>query len=136
MSYAVSAALQAAVYQALTADTALDALVSGAIYDQLPPGTPPDTYVILGPESARDRSDKTGRGAEHEFAVTVVSKLTGFQAAKEIAGAVSDVLDNPPLILTRGHLVAMSFVSAKATRQGAGQIRRIDMRFRARVDDS
>ena len=39
MSYGVGAALQAAVYQRLAGDGALDALVSGAIHDSIPPGT-------------------------------------------------------------------------------------------------
>jgi len=135
MSYGVSAALQAAVYQCLTADTALDTLVSGAIYDQLPSGTLPAAYVSLGPELARDKSDQTGHGANHDFAILVVTDGAGFQSAKEIAAAISDALDNPPLLLTRGRLVSMNFLWAKASRQGTGQLRRIDMRFRARVED-
>jgi hypothetical protein len=57
MSYGVAAALQAAIYQRLTADSALDALISGAIYDAAPPGSPGGTYVSIGPETARDASD-------------------------------------------------------------------------------
>ncbi len=135
MSYAISAALQAAVYQCLAADTALDALVSGAIYDQLPSGTLPDAYVSLGPELARDRSDQTGHGANHDFSITVVTNGAGFQGAKEIAAAISDALDNPALVLGRGRLVSLNFLWAKASRQGTGALRRIDMRFRARVED-
>lgn len=135
MSYAVSAALQAAVYQHLVADPALDGLVSGAIYDQLPAGTLPAAYVTLGPESARDRSDRSGNGASHDFLVTVVTDGAGFQVAKEIAAAISDALDDPQLTLARGRLMRLHFVLAKASRQGTGQRRRIDMRFRARVED-
>ena len=50
MSYGAAAALQAAIYQCLTADSALDALVNGAIYDSVPPGIVPGTYVSIGPE--------------------------------------------------------------------------------------
>jgi len=57
MSYAVSAALQVAVFGALSGDAALDALVSGAIFDADPTGALPAQYVSLGAERARDRSD-------------------------------------------------------------------------------
>ncbi len=44
MSYSVSAALQAAVYQALIGDASLAGLVGTAIYDAIPTGTLPVTY--------------------------------------------------------------------------------------------
>lgn len=136
MSYGSAAALQAAVYQRLMADSAVDALVGSAIYDAVPPGTLPDTYVSLGPEDARDRSDKTGAGAEHDFTVSVVTDAAGFQAAKDIAGAVADALVGAELILARGRLVDLWFLRARARRVGAADQRRIDLRFRARVDIS
>ncbi|WP_212525987.1 DUF3168 domain-containing protein [Actibacterium sp. MT2.3-13A] len=134
MSYGVSAALQAAVYQRLTGDAVLGALVGGAIYDALPSGTLPDLYVSLGPEEARDRSDMTGAGALHLFTVSVVSAAAGFQAAKAAAAAVSDALVDAPLTLSRGALAGLHFDRARAQRLTDGT-RRIDLRFRARVDD-
>jgi hypothetical protein len=135
MSYAVSAALQAAVYQALTADVSLGALVGNAIYDEVPPGILPDTYVVLGGESVRDRSDQTGRGALHRLSISVVTDQAGFRAAKRVAGAVSDALNDAPLTLERGRLVHLHFYRAQARREGTGAQRRIDLIFRARVDD-
>ena len=41
MSYALSSALQSAVYQALLDDAALTALVGTAVYDALPVGAMP-----------------------------------------------------------------------------------------------
>ena len=102
MSYAVSAALQSAIYTRLTSDAALTALVGGAIYDALPPGVAPSLYVVIGPEKVRDRSDQTGRGAEHELVVSVVTDVSGFAGAKAAAGAISDALVDAPLALSRG----------------------------------
>jgi hypothetical protein len=135
MSYGVGAALQAAVYQRLVADGAVDALVSGAIYDSIPPGTVPGTYVSLGPEDVRDASDQIGRGAVHEFSVSVVTDQAGFQGAKAVAGAVSDALTGAPLALARGRLVGLWFLSARARRVEKADVRRIDLTFRARVED-
>ncbi|MBE1284725.1 MAG: DUF3168 domain-containing protein [Rhodobacteraceae bacterium] len=137
MSYGGAAALQDAVYQHLIADIGLNTLVGGAIYDAVPGGVLPDTYVTLGPEEVRDRSDKTGAGAEHRFTVTVTTTLAGFAAAKEVATAISDALVDANLTLSRGELVGLWFDRAVAVRSGtAGDTRTITLRFRARVDDT
>lgn len=136
MSYAMSGALQAAVFQRLSTDAALNVLVAGAIYDVLPQGNLPPVYVTLGPEDVRARSDVTGQGAWHRFTVSVVTDGTGFLSAKEVAGVISDALDRANLTLSRGHLAALSFFRARAQREGTGALRRIDLIFRARVDDT
>ena len=135
MSYGVSAALQAAVFAALQADGALGALVGDAIFDAAPVGVVPGTYVTLGPEAVRDRSDMSGPGAWHDFTVSVVTDVAGFQSAKAIAAAVSDVLLGTPLAVSRGRVVGVWFRRAEARRAERSTIRRIDMTFRARVED-
>ena len=137
MSYAVGEALQSAVYQLLLADPGVSALVGAAVYDALPVGAKPDTYVVLGAEDVRDRSDATGAGAEHRFRVSVVTDAAGYSGAKAVAAAVSDALADTSLTLSRGRLVGLWFERATAGRGGkAGQTRRIDLRFRARVEDN
>ncbi|MGH1367259.1 MAG: DUF3168 domain-containing protein [Maritimibacter sp.] len=135
MSYGVSLALQQAIFQRLQADTALGALVSGAIYDAVPPGIISGTYVALGPEDVRERSDITGHGALHEITVSVVSDAAGFAQAKDVAAAVSDALVDAQLILARGHLIYLNFFRARARRVQDADVRRIDLKFRARVQD-
>jgi len=136
MSYGIAAALQRAVYERLSTDQALAALVGTAIFDAPPPGPLPPIYVALGPEDARARSDGSGQGAWHSFTVSVVSGAAGFLAAKEAAGAISDALSDAPLTLMRGRLVALYFDRARARREGADDLRRIDLRFRARVEET
>lgn len=135
MSYAVSAALQAAVYARLQGDAALGALVGADIYDALPQGSLPALYVALGPETAKDASDTGGNGAWHRFLVSVVTSKAGFQTAKDAAAAISDALHGADLALGRGHLVGLWFERAKAGRESRG-LRRIDLTFRARVEDN
>lgn len=135
MSYGMASALQAAVYQRLIADTGLQALIGTAVYDAMPPGSLPATFVVLGEEDVRDASDVTGAGARHDFTVSVVSDAQGFATAKAAAGVIGDALDGSPLTLTRGRLVGLWFQRARARRMGAGDQRRIDMRFRARTED-
>ncbi|MCA0961364.1 DUF3168 domain-containing protein [Salipiger bermudensis] len=134
MSYAMSAALQSAIYQRLAGDAALEALVGGHIYDAPPAGPLPGLYMTLGAETVRDASDADGHGAWHDLTLAVVSDAAGFQSAKE-AAAASDALDDAPLALTRGRLVSLRFRRARARRESGG-LRRIDMIFRARVEDA
>ncbi|MEM1074958.1 MAG: DUF3168 domain-containing protein [Pseudomonadota bacterium] len=135
MSYAMSGALQAAVYEALVADTTLGALVGGSIYDAVPIGAIPETYINLGRERVTDASDQTGHGAVHRLEISVITTQSGFAGAKAIAGAISDVLHDAQLNLARGRLVSLHFDRAEARRIDAGARREIVLRFRARVED-
>jgi hypothetical protein len=136
VTYAVASALQQAVFQALLGHAPLAALVGAHVYDALPPGLLPPLYVALGPESARDRSDATGRGAEHELTVSVVADGSGFAQAKAAAAAVADALGGPLPTLARGRLVSLRFLRARAVRTENGESRQIDLVFRARVEDA
>jgi hypothetical protein len=132
MSYALAAALQAAVYQHLTT---LPQLVGVPVVDAVPKGQAPGTFVLIGTEEVRDLSDASGSGAEHRFGISVISEAAGFNAAKDLAVAISDALNNAPLALGRGRLVGLWFQRATARRRDDGRVRRIDMTFRARVED-
>jgi len=136
MSYVIAPALQMAIFQHLAADNALTALLGGAIYDAIPPATPPATYALIGAEEVLDRSDKTGHGAEHRLTISVVTNASGFLAAKQVAARICDLLEAPVLALSRGRLVAMWFDRAEARKTEGDQTRRIDLRFRARVEDN
>ncbi len=135
MSYGVAAALQQAVFQRLQGDTALTALVGDAIYDSAPPGIVSGTYVSLGPETVQERGDGSGAGALHELVVSVVTDAAGFLTAKQAAAAVSDALAGASLTLARGSLVYLNFHRARARRVQEADMRRIDLIFRARVED-
>lgn len=137
MSYVSAASLQEAIYASLRGDTDIAAVVGDNIFDAVPAGDLPQTYILIGPEIVRDRSDSTGAGSEHRFDVSVVTETSGFGAAKALAGLVDTVLTNTPLVLGAGHLVGLWFDRATARRTGkAGRIRRIDLRFRARIDNT
>ncbi|OUD10697.1 hypothetical protein BVC71_04215 [Marivivens niveibacter] len=136
MSYAMSSALQASVYNALISDVGVNDLVAGAIYDALPTGVLPSLYLTLGPEKVVDLSDQTGHGARHEFTISIVSQSAGFASAKNVAGAVCDALVDADLPLSRGRLIALNFRSAKAARIDSGSARQIILTFRAFVEDN
>jgi len=139
MTYALSAALQTAVYERLTADPALMALVGQDIYDAAPPVAPaeaPDLHVTLGEERVRDGSTKTSSGAVHDFTVTVHARTEGFSRPKAAAAAVCEALLPGTLTLGRGHLVDLRLLSVRADRGRINRPRRVEMRFRAVLEDT
>jgi hypothetical protein len=117
MTYALSGALQAAVYDLLQSDPGLTALIGDAVFDAVPGGSLPETYVLLGQEVAKDLSDPQGAGAEH--------RLT-----------LSDLLHGAEPALSRGHVVDMAFLKATARPIDGASARQIDLQFRARVADA
>ncbi len=131
MSYRIAAVLQTAIYQRLTGFSALSGV---SVFDAIPSGSGTGTYILLGPETAIDKSDQTGSGAEHQLLISVISDATGFQSAKSVAANVSAALENPSLTLTTGRLVYLLFQKAVAQRLAEGEARRIDLTFRARVE--
>jgi dolichol kinase len=133
MSYAISGALQAAVFAELSGDAALAAIVGEAIYDAVPAGAVPTLYVRFGSETVRDASDISGAGSVHFLTVSVITTSPGFATAKAAAGAVTDALHDADLTLARGHLVSLRFERGSARRIDAASARQIDLRFRARV---
>lgn len=136
MSYASSGPLQAAVYQRLMADASVAASVGGAIYDQVPAGTLPGTYLTLGPELALSRQDASGLATQFDFTVSVHTDASGFQSIKAVAGAVTDALQDAPLTLSQGRLVGLVFRRARARLLRNGALRQIDLWFRATVENS
>lgn len=134
MSYTSSGPLQAAVFQRLVTDTTLASLVGSAVYDQVPSGTLPGTYVTLGPETAVQVGDSSGRSTRHDFTVSVTTDASGFQMIKEVSGAVVEALQDAALALPEGEISLLDFRRAQARRLANGALRQIDLRFRARID--
>ncbi|KIN66303.1 putative GTA protein [Sulfitobacter noctilucicola] len=135
MTFALSGPLQTAVFEALSGDSVLVMIVGTAIYDAVPTGALPPIYVRLGGEDATDASDGSGAGAVHKFTVSVITTNAGFAQAKAAAAAISDILHDGNLTLSRGRLVSMRFEKARAARVEAAATRQIDLRFAARVQD-
>lgn len=129
----LSDALQTALYTRLSGDAALAAIVGSHVYDAVPAGPVPDLYVLIGEEAVNDASDRTGHGAQHDVTLAVISTADSFLTLKEAAAAIASALDAPALTLSRGRVVGLWFKGATSKRNAAGQ-RRIDLRFRARLE--
>lgn len=140
MTYALSWPLQQGVFQLLSNDAGVAALTGGRIHDApLPPeaeAEPDGIYVTLGDETARDWSTATDSGAVHLVSIFVHAPRRGFAEAKQVAGAISDVLLSGAMALSRGRVVLVRFVEARTRRQENGALRRIEMRFRILIEDT
>lgn len=134
MSYQNAAAVQVALFDLLSGDATLAGLVPGGIFDAPPPATPQGTYVVLGEEDVIDRSDVTGPGAEHRVLVQVVSDAAGFLTSKTAAARIGEILPGSQPSLSSGRVVAIWFHQAQARRAEGAALRRIDLRFRVRVE--
>ena len=137
MSYAMSAALQEAVFVALSGNPVLIAALEG-IYDAPTgsDGTPPlGTYITLGDEVAKDRSSGTHKGVTLDFEVNIHSDFAGFSKAKAVSAEVVDTLAWADLSLSRGQLINLRFLKSRTRRGAAPETRRIALVFRAILDD-
>ena len=131
MSYGAAAALQTAVYGVLSS---APELAGALVLDATPPLGGAGTFVLIGPEEVLDQSDKSGDGAEHRIVVSVISDASGSLAAKTLAGAVTDSLVGATPVLSIGRVVGIRFVKAVAKRLADGDVRRIDLTFRVRIE--
>ncbi|MEO0681859.1 MAG: DUF3168 domain-containing protein [Pseudomonadota bacterium] len=137
MSYAASAALQAAVFQALDGSAALAALAPGGVHDAAPhaqgPEAAPGLRISLGEERVSNWSAQGLAGSMHDLEVIVHGPEQSFAAAKAAAGAVSDALLGPLPALAAGRVATADFRGARARRDRDGG-RRVEIRFRFRVE--
>lgn len=131
MSYAAGAPLQAAIFARLGAAAGLAGVT---VCDGIPPPPVPDLYVMIGPEEVADASDCSGGGAEHRVVISVITGAAGFLSAKEIAAEVDAALDASAMTLPAGRVVSVRFLRAVARRLDGGEVRRIDLTYRIRIE--
>ncbi len=138
MTYALAQSLQKAIYETLIADPAVQALIGTHIYDSPLPlenATDLPDYVTFGREAVKEAGSATSDGALHDFQIIVHSAESGFSPAKTIAGAICDALLDAQLTLSRGDLIYLRFLRAKAATARTERRKTISLDFRAFVED-
>ena len=124
-------ALQQAIFDALTGDAPLIALLGAArIYDDVPQRTP-HPYVTIGQSTIRDWSTGTDDGAEHLLTLHVWSRAGGRREAHEIMGALRDAVHDRLLPLAGHRLVNLRHELSEARREADGDTYHGIVRFRA-----
>jgi hypothetical protein len=126
-----TAALRAAIHDALVADTALTSLLGGpSVFDE-PPRDASFPYVTLGEARIADFSTGTDAGEEHQLTLHAWSRQGGHREAHTIAGALLQALDDAPLTLADHRLVNLRFAVADVRREADGRTYHALVRFRA-----
>ena len=126
-----TAALRAAIHDALTADTALAAILGGPkIYDE-PPATAAFPYVTLGEARVSDFSAGDDKLEEHQLTLHAWSRQGGHKEAHLVAGALLQALDDAPLAPAGHRLVNLRFTVADIRREADGRTYHALVRFRA-----
>lgn len=121
--------LQKAIYDALVANGALAALVTG-VYDHVP-ASAVLPYVTLGPASAADWSSASFDGQDHDVTVDVWSEAPGHGEAKQILAAVYAALHGVDLALDGASLVMLRYRFSDVFTDADGEAVHGVMRFRA-----
>lgn len=126
-----AAALRAAIHAALTADSALAALLGGAkIYDE-PPKAAALPYVTIGEARVANFSADEAPGEEHRLTLHAFSRQGGHREAHLVTGALLQALDDAPLALAGHRLVNLRFALADVRREADGRTYHALVRFRA-----
>jgi hypothetical protein len=122
-------ALQKALYQQLTDDAPLMALITD-VYDNVPEnaGFP---YVIIGDMAGADWSSKTTCGMDFSVNIYVFSREGGRKETSEIMEHVYQLLHEADLDVEDQALVMLRFVSSVITRESDGRTCRGMLRFKA-----
>jgi Protein of unknown function (DUF3168) len=123
--------LQQSIFAALTANSALTALIgTDRIYDDVPQGSPLP-YLTLGQSTIRDWSTGTEAGNEHLLTLHVWSDARGKKQASEIIDAVRTTLHDQQLTLVGHRLVNLRHEFSEARRDPGGEAIHAIARFRA-----
>jgi hypothetical protein len=131
MPTAASAALRAAIHDALIADATLTSMLGGPkIYDE-PPRAAAFPYVTLGETRIADFSADGEAAEEHQLLLHAWSRQGGHKEAHLIAGALLQALDDTPLTLTDHRLINLRFAVADIRREADGRTYHAAVRFRA-----
>lgn len=125
-------ALQQAIFETLSEDAALMALVTG-IYDYIPAGGM-YPYLALGEMEGRDWSTKTEQGMEFRLMVRVFSREAGRKEAAQIMERVHALLHNADLTVSGHALILMRCESSAIRRENDGSTFQGILAFRALIE--
>jgi hypothetical protein len=126
-----TAALRAAIHDALIADGALTSILGGPkVYDE-PPANAAYPYVTLGEARVSDFSAGDDKIEEHQLTLHAWSRQGGHKEAHLVAGALLQALDDAPLAPDGHQLVNLRFSLADIRRESDGRTYHALIRFRA-----
>lgn len=124
--------LQKAIYQKLTGDSALMALVTG-VFDRSPQGQD-YPFVTIGESTVSDWSTKTTNGTEQRVSVHIWAREGGRKQAEVVAEKIHSLLHMGTMAVDGQTLVLMRFLSSAISLENDGYTYQGIMRFRALLE--
>ena len=124
--------LQQAIYQQLTGDSTLMALVTG-VFDRPPQGTA-FPYITIGEFTGRDWSTKTTTGMEYVVNLHAWSREGGRKQAAQIMERLHTLLYQASLSVTGQTLVSMRFSGSNILLENDGWTYHGTMQFNALLE--
>jgi hypothetical protein len=124
--------LQRAVYQALTADPTLMAMVTG-VHDHVDQGSA-YPYIVIGEDGAAEWDTDTEQGAESLLTIHTWSREKGRMQCKEIQEAIYEILHRKNLTINNAVFYSCFWEFSDSFVDPDGETRHGVMRFRVRYD--
>lgn len=121
--------LQKAIYQTLTDDITLMAMITG-VFDYVPQDIV-HPYITLGNAEIADWSSKTTNGTAQIVALYVFSRSAGRKQAADIMERIYTLLHQVGIAVSGQTLVMMRFINSEITQEADGLSYKGAMKFRA-----
>jgi hypothetical protein len=124
--------LQRAVFELLADDAALTIGLGAQVWDEVPEGTRPERYVVIGEQLSLPSNTQTSRGREVTLTLHVWTRAAGNATGQAIAARVIELLDHQVGALdVDGHdVLSIRHEFDHALRDSAPGVRHIVLRFR------
>lgn len=126
-----ASALQKAIYDRLSGDAALTALIGGNAVTDRRLAEPAAPLVVIAGIDSTDHSTATEPGEEHIVTLDIWSDASGHRQAQAIAAAVRAALHDAALTLAGHRLVLLFHRDTRLSRDGKSRFHRAEMQFRA-----
>lgn len=124
--------LQRTIYETLTADPTLAAMITG-VYDHVDQGTT-YPYVVIGEDAANEFDTDTEQGAESVITIHTWSRERGRMQTKEIQEAIYEILHRKHLTMNNAIFHSIFWEFSESFVDADGETRHGVMRFRVRYD--
>ncbi len=134
-----SANLQIAIYDALTGDATLMALITGVYADVEQPDLPESEadfpYVVIGQDNLTPFDTKTDHGASALCQIDIWSRQNNLTEAKAVAKAIYDVLQKGSLTIADAHHILTRVESETFSKDPDGETKRGMCMYRVIYDE-
>jgi hypothetical protein len=133
------AQLQQSIYDALTGDVTLMALITGVFADVVQPNLPENDanfpYVVIGQDTLSPFDTKTDNGTNALCQIDVWSRQNNLTEAKNVGTAVYDVLQKGSLTISGAHHILTRAVGQAYSTDPDGHTKRGLLTFTVMYDE-